>query len=543
MGVPFSRFVGKRSGVQLNYSIDASGSPAMSLSGNNAAIIGRFKRGRIDKAFAVTANNQNLLLGKGESMALSSLNEARVHGRDILGGAQLLIVSRLVGAGAKNDYMLVGNGAPVVEGSPAVDVLRLSADLSGDYLLALKHHGCFNDGVMLEIHAPAVEGDEGPVAATVVSIQLRDPDSGLVFLGPLTGSLVPGATDDQGNNFYLPDLIASRTDQLEVLTGSQAEVPVDSEFYGKDAARQEKWASKLLVPFTEGESTYTTDDLDAAVKRLERTAHTFTYMSVAGSKNVALIARTLELGKKLNKQVVWDMDGSLTPEAAQLFYKSVGGVTDSLYSQCYWAPISADNPVAGGKAIMGTSGLQIALRCIRNGQVNSKGIAPRNYPIAGSDYQVARTGMAQVYDPDEQELEDLAASHINPVLYQEYSTGGKWVWLDSLTGRMTTGGTKLIAFAEMSTFVDDLISAVTKEYLQKPMTDSVELTGRFQKTFFEAIDSANWLQPSAELDGASWRYTTAPSEDAPLEKMFNAYELCYVGTNRVTVNQQTMVRR
>lgn len=540
MGVPFSRYIGKRSGVQLNQSIDASGSPAMSLSGNNAAIIGRFKRGRIDKAFAVTADNQNLRLGKGESLTLSSLNEARVHASDILKGAQQLIVSRLTGTGAKNDYMLASDGAPVVEGP---EVLRVAADLTGDYLLAFKHHGCFNDGVILEVHAPAVEGDDGPVPATVVSVQLRDPDSGLVFLGPITGSLVPGAKDDQGNNFYLPDLIGERTDQLEVQAGTQTVVPVTSVFYGKDAARQDKWASKLLVPFTEGELTYSTDDLDAAIKRLERTAHTFTYLSVGGSKNVALIARALELGKKLNKQVVWDVDGSLTPEAAILFYKSVGGVTDSLYSQCYWAPFTATNPLAGGKAVMGTSGLQIAERCVRNGQTNEKGIAPRNYPIAGADYQVARTGMAQVYDPEEQELEDLAASHINPVLYQEYSTGGKWVWVDSLTGRQTTGGTKLIAFAEMSTFVDDLISAVTKELLQKPMNESVEQTSRFQKTFFEAIDSAGWLQPSAELDGASWRFKTAPSEDAPLEKMFNAYELCYVGTNRVTVNQQTMVRR
>src|SRR5690606_925112 len=126
-----------------------------------------------------------------------------------------LIVSRLTGAGAKNDYMLVGNGAPAGEGDP--QTLRVSVDLEGDYLLALKHHGCFNDGVIVEIHAPAVEDEDGePVAAAVVSIQLRDPDSGLVFLGPLTGSLVPGATDDQGNNFYLPDLIAMRTDQLEV---------------------------------------------------------------------------------------------------------------------------------------------------------------------------------------------------------------------------------------------------------------------------------------------------------------------------------------
>src|SRR5690606_19427531 len=124
---------------------------AMSLSGNNAAIIGRFKRGRIDKAFAVTGDNQNLRLGKGESLAITSLNEARVHARDILGGAQQLIVSRLTGAGAKNDYMLVGNGAPAGEGDP--QILRVSVDLEGDYLLALKHHGCFNDGVIVEIHA------------------------------------------------------------------------------------------------------------------------------------------------------------------------------------------------------------------------------------------------------------------------------------------------------------------------------------------------------------------------------------------------------
>jgi len=544
MSQVMSRTVGKRSGVQVNPINDQSEQPSTSTVAHNIAIVGRFPRGRTDKVFAVSQGRFKRTLGQSVSLAVSALAEPAIHIYEALqAGTVQGIVSRLIGPDAKNQLMVASSATAAAPG----DVWKLvdeDTGPTGTYLLALKHLECFSDGVTPEIHADEVKTANGALTESkIVTIQLRDVIDNSIVLGPFKGSLDINALDEFQQSYYIGDIVSQNTDVLEVVSvADNAVVTADCVFYGRKDGK-DLYSGKTLKYFTEGDQVYANADLDAAIDRIKRSRPTFTYLCSGGSESVALLSRLLTLGKAINRQVLWDIPGRLAPEAAANFYASVGGATDSLYSQAYWAPLSAQNPVVGGKAIFGTSGMQAGLRCARNAQTNAKGIAPRNRPIAGDDYGVNRTNISQIFDLDEEiDLEVLAESHINPVIFRDYTTGGKYAWVDSLTGAQTEGASKLIAVAEMSTYVDDTVAATSQGFLQKPMGEAIDKSSKFLKTFFDSLQSAGWLQASAELGGACWTATVEPNAADPFQKMNISYSICYDGTNRVTVVQQTLVR-
>lgn len=544
MSQVMSRTVGKRSGVQVNQINDQSEQPSTSTVAHNIALVGRFPRGRTDKVFAVSQGRFKRTLGQSVSLAVSALAEPAIHIYEALqAGTVQAIVSRLIGPDAVNQLM-VASSATAANPDDVWKLVSEATGPTGNYLIALKHLECFADGVVAEIHADQVTTANGaPTESKIVTIQLRDVIDNSIVLGPFKGSLDINALDEFQQSYYIGDIVSQSTDALEVVSvGDTAVVTADCVFYGRKDGK-DLYSGKTLKYFTEGDQVYANSDLDAAIDRIKRSRPTFTYLCSGGSESVALLSRLLTLGKAINRQVLWDIPGRLAPEAAANFYASVGASTDSLYSQAYWTPLSAQNPIVGGKAIFGTSGMQAGLRCARNAQTNAKGIAPRNRPIAGDDYGVNRTNISQIFDLDEEiDLEVLAESHINPVIFRDYVTGGKYAWVDSLTGAQTEGASKLIAVAEMSTYVDDTVAATAQGFLQKPMGEAIDKTSKFLKTFFDSLQSAGWLQASAELGGACWTATVEPNLADPFQKMNITYSICYDGTNRVTVVQQNLVR-
>lgn len=549
MTVNMSRAINYRSGVQQNYIADKSeiGSVA---SDYNAGFIGRFTRGRIDKVFAVSLERMDRKLGTAVSLNVSPLGEAQIQVYEALRyGTQQAVVSRLIATDAVNKLLIVTATVPPQGGGAAPVAWTTGLESEGlpeGALIAFKHLECFNDGLTCEINAQAAEDAQGVAAPSkVITVQFVDQVSGKIIIGPFTGSLDPKAIDEFGNSSYIADVIDKGTDDLDVIeVAENASVPVTCGFYGK-ANNQDKFASTLLKYFTEGRTVYTAAEMAAGADRLRRSKPNFTYLNAGGTENVALLALMADLGKELNKQFPFDVPGRLSPEAAVSFVQSIGASVKTLYGQAYWAPLKRDNPIAGGKAYFGTSGQQIGLRCARNAQVNSKGIAPRNRVIAGSDYGLSGTNITQMFDVNEiDDLELLAQNQINPCIFKDYPTsGGKYAWLDSLTGAQTTGATKLIAVAEMATFLDDKVSAYGQETLQKPMNESITMMTRFMgKSLLPACASAGWFNASAELNGNAWQTQVRPDESAPYDIMSVLYDVCYQGTNRITKAQQTIVR-
>lgn len=547
MTTQMSRNVTYRSGYQQNYISDKSeiGSVA---SDYNGGFIGRFARGRVDKVFAVTGEKLERQLGAAVSLNVSALGEAQIQVYEALRyGAQQAIVSRLIATDSVHKLLIAKAVVPEEGGvAPAAWSAGLqSAGLPQGSLIAFKHQECFNDGLICEINAQAAEDAQGiAIASKVITVQFVDPASMKVIIGPFTGSLDPAATDEYGKSSFISDLIEKGTDLLSVVeVATNATVPVNCPFYGTSNGKA-KFASVKLDYFTEGRTVYTSAEMSAAVDRLRRSRPNFTYLNAGGSENVALLSMVSELGREINKQFPFDVPGRFSPEAAVNFIQSIGASIKTLYGQAYWAPIKRDNPIAGGKAFFGTSGQQIGLRCARNAQLNSKGIAPRNVVIAGSDYGLAGTNMTQMYEVLDDELELLAKNQINPCIFKDYKTAGpKYAWVDSLTGAQTKGASKLIAVAEMATFLDDQVAGYGQETLQKPMDESIQVMTRFLSKLLEALQSAKWLSPTAELNGAAYQAQIKPNAAAPYDEMDTLYDLCYVGTNRITRGQQTIVRQ
>ncbi len=531
----FYRSIGAQSGVQLNPIRDATDYPSLNLADQTFAGVGRFVRGRIDKSFVVTQGNQDRMLGNGGSLSVNALNEARVQIYEGLQyGATAVVVSRLVPATAVLQLMAVKAA------SSAASVLSVASAAPTGYLFTLKHLECAADGVTLEVHADEVlDANDDPQPSRNIRFRLRDRVSKQLLWAEFSGSLDPLAKDDSQNSAFISDIVSTTTDALEVKVAPNATVPVDAAFYGKDENGEEKWVSADLDYFSEGGTTYSMSDLDAACARLKRSTARYGAISACGSQNVQLITKLIALGYQVNCRVVWSVDGTLGPVAAQNFYNSVGG-TDSLYSYCLWAPLLADDPLNGGKAFIGTEGVYLGLLCARNARMDANGIAPKNYPVAGKDFPIPRSGIVQKYDPDGPELSMLAETRINPVVFVDYATGGRYVFKDSLTGAKTNADRKLGAVADMATSVDNFVVRFAEECLQKPMDVAIRQMQDGLQTYFESIETAKWILPSKELGNRSFVAQITRNAQRPNDTMMVEYWNHYDGTNRVTHVQHNL---
>ena len=139
----------------------------------------------------------------------------------------------------------------------------------------------------------------------------------------------------------------------------------------------------------------------------------------------------------------------------------------------------------------------------------------------------------------------LARAKINPVTYEVYSGGGRYVWRDSLTCAMVDSSLKkLIAVADMSCSIDDAISRFGKDILQLPMKIALKRMKDYLTQLFKDAQASDWLVPSddPEMGGAAWKFVVVPDSTRPYEKMVVQYKLRYDGTTRQIENTQTLSR-
>ena len=547
MTTAFVRQLGREPGVQLNPLRDASEVPSSDNSDQVFGIIMRAQRGRIDKPFKVDRGNARRRLGKGEQIRVSALNEAYVHVIEALNnGAYEAVVQRLVDSAAVVKWASV-----TVDGTTgAITYAVSSTEPVAPYLLAVQHLECHNDGIKLDYRA-----DENKVAGVaqsnkVITLRIRDADGGLLY--EFTGSLDPLATDDFGQPYYLPDVVATRTDAVLVkvgVTGATATVATTSDAYGYDVNGAEKWSkSGVLVCFTEGAMAYLAADYSAARLSMQNTPHDYAYLSSGGTQSTALLGQLAQLAFDTNKQLKFDVPGSLTPTAAIAFVESLnfGASQTAHLLHAFWAPLKSDDPTGvNSKGYLGVATLNIGYACARNAQINAQGFAPKNYPIAGRNWPIQRTGIVQAYNPSRQELNALAKAKINPVLFETFTGGGRFVYTDSLTCALVDSSLKkLISVADMSTSIDEAVTRFGKDVLQLPMATAQRRMQDFLTALFTAAEAAEWLVPSSapEMDGEAWRYEVQSNAQRPYDCLDVAYWLRYDGTVRQIFVTQTLTR-
>jgi len=554
MTTAFTRQLGAESGVQLNPLRDNSEIPSTDNSDQIFGIMMRATRGRIDKPFAVDKGTVQAKLGSGEQVRLNALNEAWVCVVEALNkGAYQAIVQRLVPSTAVIKYAVVTVGMTAGENpAPTGDfVYSVAANIPATpFLLAVKHLECFNDGIVLEFHAEQTTDGGVDVANDRITLRLRDKDSNLLY--EFAGSLKQGAKDDYGNSAYLPDVVASQTNAVEVtvgVIGDAAVVAEDSVAYGYGATGQQQWAkSGVLVCFDEGGTSYTTQDYMAAREKLQYTQFDYAYISSGATQAPALLAQLAQLSFDTNRQLKFDVPGNLSVEAAQAFVEqlNMGASQTAHLLHAFWAPLKSDDPTGvNPKGYFGTATLNIAYACLRNAAKNAKGFAPKNYPIAGREWPIQRTGISQETTLRDQNKNALARAKINPVVYETYTGGGRYVYLDSLTCALVDSSLKkLIAVADMSTSIDDAVTRTAKDNLQFPIATSVKKTRDFLTTLFENAEAADWLVPSSDpsMNGKAWAFDVRPNAQRPYDAMDVMYRLRYDGTNRATFVTQTLTR-
>ncbi len=544
MTTSFVRSLGEQAGVQLNPLVDNSEMPASGNADQSFAIAMRATRGRIDKAFAVDGSNFYKRLGYGETLRANALNEAWVQVFEALNnGTYSAAVSRLVGPDAKNNWMTLkfdqvegGVTFAVADGDPT------------DYDIAVKHLECFNDGITLSIHADENRQNGSLAANDYVTLVLSDPKG--IKLYEFSGSLTEGSKDDSGNSDYLPDVIESLTNNVEVKVSTKLSVATSSDAYGFDENGESSWVtSSVLSYFSEGAvGNYTTETYVNAREQLEKTQIEYRYIASGGSKAPGLLAQLITLSFNTNRQFRFDVPGELTPEQAIAFIESINpyGAKASHLIHAYWAPLKTNDPSGvNGKSYIGTSGLNIGLACGRNAAKNAKGFAPKNYPVAGRMFPVTRSGIVQTYTPSGAELSQLAAAKINPVIYESYETGGLYVFLDSLTcAPVKNSLRKLIAVAEMSTSVDDAVTGTAKMFLQLPMSQAVKRMNGWMKKYLEGAQSAEWIVPSedAAMSGGAFKFEIKPNATRPYDQMDVKYWVHYDGTARQIFATQTLTK-
>ncbi|APQ14658.1 hypothetical protein BJP27_24095 (plasmid) [Pseudomonas oryzihabitans] len=526
-----------RSGVQLLELVDNSQRAAASDSDQTCATVGRFTRGRIDQAFLVDSGNRVRSLGASASLQVSALNEAHLQAYEMLDrGATGVVVSRLVPAAAVLKYLVATQDA-----TTKAIAWTVETSVPAGCIVAIKHLECFNDGVKIGIHA--VENPDGNGVnqdTSLIKVRLYDVQSGDMLFDDFAGSLLVDAIDEFGQSSYLPTVASGLTDLVEFTTKGTA-VSATSNCYGLDADEAEKWVYATLKYFDEGGTIYANADYDAAMDRLYNSDAAFGYLHAGGTQNVALIAKLDRLSVKMNKVLAFDVPSSLTSVTAAVAFMNNLGL-DNHYPVAYWAPLTCDDPLNGGKARWGASGVQLGLRCRRNAQTDGNGVAPKQYAVAGSDYNLGRTGVKQVLKFSDNDMEKLAKAKINLVGFETYSSGGRYTFLDSLTCSKSLGDKRLATVAEMSAFIDDFVTAYGKECLQKPIDVAITNLSKAIEIAFKAFADAKWFTPSDEMNGASWVATIKPNAQSPKEKIDVRYSISYQGTTRVITVGQTLSR-
>lgn len=545
MPVTFVRNLGHQPGVQLNPLVDPSSLMASTISDQTFGVVMRASRGRIDRAITVDRGTLQNLLGSGSPIRDNALNEAWAQLYEALSfSGGLAVVSRLIMEDeASVKWAVVTDTAPATEGDPQVYDFAVQDDAAETgFLLQIKHLGCHNDGIKLHVWAEPVTVGGVDQDTKVLSLRMTDADGETLFY--FKGSTDPTARDDYGRSYYLPDVVAARTEDVEIMVSENAVIKTDAAFYGYDEEGFERWfESDLLIAFIEGDTAYTSDDYDAAVNRLKNSQGEFSYIASGGSQSPALLAKLAVLAFDTNRQLRFDVDGSLSVEAAIAFVEALNMSSrqDAHLLQAFWMPVRCeDSSGVNPSGFLGSSMLNVAMACRRNATKNAQGLAAKNYPVAGRLNPISRSGLRQALKVSEWQLSALAKARINPVIFDTFSDGSWCVFRDQITQAPVDNSLRrLISVVDMATTVDDRVVRYGKDLINSyPMGMAVKRMKDFLGSFFAAAATAGWLVPSEDMDGNSYLFSVEPNEERPYDKMDVRYSLRYDGAVRqITVTQ------
>ena len=414
------------------------------------------------------------------------------------------------------------------------------------FLFAVKHLECHNDGIQVEFHADENRVNGVNAANSDITVLIKDADGYDMYR--FTGSLLPTALDDFGNTKHLPAIVSSQTDAVEIVTGSQTSISTSSPAYGYNTNGGINWAkSGIKICFVEGSTAYATTDYVAARQRLQTTPLRYGYIASCGTPNVAHLVQLGQLSFSQNRPLKYDVPGGTTPDAAITFVESVNFYANDVpgLAEGFWSLLKTDDPVGlDGNAYWGVSALQVAKCCLRNAAKNNYGFARKNYPVAGREFPLQRTGIKQGVEVSANDLSRLAAARINVVMYETYSDGTFPVFSDSLTNQKGNRLSKLSSVVDRAVDIDERVANATKDVLQLPMQEALTRLRRYLKNMFDNAAASGWLVPSRDSarNGETYILSVAPNQQNPYDQIDVQYWVSYDGTFRQGFITQTLMK-
>lgn len=571
----FERQIGEQSGIQLNPTVDRTDGVA-GFGDQTAAIVGSFSRGRIDKPFWVDGQTLRAKLGVPVSIAKSLLNEAYLHVFESLrNGAQQVLVSRLVRESVTNDYVVIqidptagalqtetgepildGLGDPITVGNTAIitTASTIATGFTDELAIAFKLLDGINEGFIVRANFDAYDDVDAYIydeqlEATVfnpkslrLTIEVLDKTNSQVLYRAI-GAVHPDSVDEFGQTRYIGNLasdvfVFSAGNLLDA--GYQSALEDSTMGIMADGTRLFK--RETVTPFDFIDTAYTNGELDTACNALRYTNEDFGYLMGGGTQSVPLITRLIDLAYNTETLLAIDVPSDKTEEEAITWVSALN--VDNFLVSCYWTPLKCDEPLNGGKAIWGSSGAQIGLRCNRNARINSLGFAPKNNPIAGKDWPLPRTGISQLRTQTPNQLSALAKAKINPVILDKFSDGSRYTFRDSLSmARTLISKKKLITVAEMSAHLNQVCVRIVKDHLQKGMTVAIARSRAQIERLLKNAEASGWLVPSRDAAtlGLSYTLELQPNEARPNDWMDVRLAVSFDGVARVAIIEQTII--
>jgi len=432
--------------------------------------------------------------------------------------------------------------------NPAFSLRRNLPDPETEpYLLAIRDMECFNNGVIIALHSDEKSNANGDlINNSRIKVRIIDPARPRAIRYQFEGELTDGGVDDHNGSTFLPDTVSRKTDDIQVFVGSNSTVSRNSAMYGLDDDDNEKWIkSEVLMAFVESDQEYTIDDYRDARDKLARTPLNFKYISSVDSDSVALISELARLSYLTNKNLRFDVHGDTVAEAIS-FINSLNFIEreENHLLHAFWAPQLAEDPTRqNGSMQMGAATLNIAFACARNARKDSRGFAPKNYPIMGKDWELgkARRNIRSLVTPSRGQLNALAKAKINPVIYED----GRYIFSNAITcADVDVSLRRLIAVTDMSTSIDDAVVRYCNDVKGYPIDEAIKLVKDYMKSLFEGAEAAGWIVPSQEPEmlGRPYRYEVFVNPDRPYDTFIVNYWLRYQGTALYIYITQTYTR-
>jgi hypothetical protein len=546
-----TEILGAAPGIQWQGEKDNSQTPSTNAM-NVGIVVGRFKRGRTDKPFLVSASTIQKRLGYDPT------NFDYMAVQDVLDlGVPSVWVQRVragvaetnVESGILDNYNPIEQHILVAESG--VITLSTEADLTNKILkITFALRDILDDGCHLDVQffsrsgAALTNGIPTSISDITAILTFKDRDtgeklytlSGLLAANGSIISLADAATDSEVFSSFTVSVVGENTD------ADAAGVAISS-----DAGNLPNTLGRNKVTLVVGAMAGANASVPASFyTQLTNTLIYGTlrpnYLALPLTDDLSLITALLLVVKKRNCILFGDIDPSLSLDSASVV--SSGIEAKDYRVRWYWNTTKSRprdaTTIRGGKVFRPCIGVMLGYTLLRNANTNTAGIPPLDNPIAGYDFPLPFKGLEARDDIffNQDTLDRLAALDvcINPVILHQGEDGARFIFGDLKTQYDDDNSALTIAnSAEIAVYTNNIVIDIASRYLRKGTDTFIEFADRDCRERLDDCVTAGLLKPAENLGGKPYRLSITPREDRPFDAVDIHFAKRPVGAIRAAI--------